>query len=92
MLKSLQSALDKAPRLVALAVGKLKVRVPLPVIGLPETLKSVPEVPTAPQTSVTTPPASVTVNVTVSVLVSQNLIPEPTNVSVSLFESATILL
>ena len=92
-MKSLQSALDKAPRLVALAVGKLKVRVPLPVIGLPETLKSVPEVPTAPQTSVTVPPASVTVNVTVSVLASVVIpIPEPTNVSVSLFESATILL
>ena len=33
-----QSELDKAPLFVALAVGRLKVRVPLVVIGLPVTL------------------------------------------------------
>ena len=41
-LNAVQSALDKAPRLVALAVGKLNVISPESVIGLPETLKSVP--------------------------------------------------
>ena len=54
-LNVLQSALDNAPLFEALAVGKLKVKVPASVIGLPVTLKSVPDVPTAPQTSVTEP-------------------------------------
>ena len=91
-LKVDQSALDKAPRLVALAVGRLKVRVPLLVIGLPVTLKSEPEVPTAPHISVTVPPASVTVKVNVSEDSSLVIaIPEPTKVKVSLFVSAVIV-
>ena len=90
-LKDVQSALDNAPLLEALAVGKFKVRVPLLVIGLPVTLKSVPVVPTAPQISVTVPPESVTVNVIVSVVSSVVIaIPEPAKVTVSAFESATI--
>jgi hypothetical protein len=70
----------------------LKVRVPFVVIGLPPILKSVPVVPVTAQTSVTVPPASVTVNVTVSVLSSVVIaIPEPSNVSVSALLSAVIV-
>ena len=87
-----QSVDDNAPLLVALAVGMLIQNFPLVVIGLPVTEMSVPVVQATASTQVTVPPASVTVNVTVSVVSSVVIaIPEPAKVRVSLFESAEIV-
>ena len=52
-LKVTQSAADKSPRLVALAVGRLIVIFPLDVIGEPLTLTSVPLLPKVIPTEVT---------------------------------------
>jgi len=59
LLNVVQSALDKAPLFVELAVGKLNVISPEPVIGLPVTLKSFPVVPVTAPTLVTVPTQSV---------------------------------
>ena len=92
LLKVVQSALDKAPLFVALAVGIFIVIFPDVVIGLLDTLMSVPVVPVSSPTLVTVPPASVTVKVIVSVVSSVVIaIPEPTKVKVSLLLSATIV-
>lgn len=92
LLNVFQSVEDNLPVAEAEATGRLKVKVPFVVIGLPPILKSVPVVPVTAQISVTVPPASVTVNVTVSVVSSVVIaIPEPANVSVSALLSAVIV-
>ena len=91
-LNVLQSVDVKTPLEDALESGMFSVIFPLVVIGLPETLTSVPVVPVSKPTLVTVPPASVTVKVTVSVVSSVVIaIPEPTKVKVSLLVSATIV-
>lgn len=92
LLNVVQSVEDKAPLLVALAVGIFIQNSPLEVIGLPVTDISVPVVQATAPTEVTVPPASVTVKVTVSVESSVVIaIPEPAKVKVSLLLSASIV-